>query len=71
MTATTNSRANLSRNAAAFADACYNDTSLAELHAALTETPDETDCRVWQITPNEWRLAIFVALSERLADLEA
>ena len=51
-----------------FATACYEDNSIDELHEALTEEPDEYDCREWGITPEEWTDAIQTALTEKLAD---
>ncbi len=55
----------LRKNARAFADACIETNSSAELIDALIDGPDETDCSEWEITPAEWCAAISTALSER------
>jgi hypothetical protein len=48
-----------------FAVACYNMNSIQELEEALSEEPDATDMKNWNIGPTEWRDAITAALNER------
>lgn len=53
----------------AFAEACFDDNSLAELLAPHTPADaDTTDCETWHITPAEWSAAIEAALLERMGD---
>ena len=50
-----------------FAEAGFNDNSIAELVAALGfRSADETDCKNWEITPTQWRTAIREALESRI-----
>ena len=53
-----------------FAEACYNENSIAELKAASTNSPDKTDMLVWDLTEEEWRRNIILALSALLEDNE-
>lgn len=57
-------RGNLSAQAKAFADACY-ENSIPELTHALTAGVDPIDCAAWEITAAEWRDAIVTVLRER------
>lgn len=52
-----------------FAEACYNQNSINELKIALSEEPDETDMRTWNITPIEWYEQIMLALAARREDI--
>ncbi len=46
-----------------FAEACFNDCSLAELvEAYQRDSADETDCKAWQMTAEQSRAAIAHAL---------
>ena len=45
-----------------FAEACYDMNSIEDLEQALTETADTTDCDEWDISPEEWRNQIEMAL---------
>ncbi len=59
---------NLAGNTAAFSEACYDENSIEELQEPhAPENADETDCKTWGITAQEWSEAIEVALTERLA----
>jgi len=58
----------LTEQAAAFAKACYETNSLAELdtpHAPADA--DDSDCADWGITPEEWSQALEVALQAKQA----
>ncbi len=46
-----------------FAAACYNQNSIQELQDALRNSPDTTDMKTWNLTPDEWRAQINQALS--------
>lgn len=49
-----------------FAEACYDQNSVAELlDAYLRRRADAVDCSEWRITPTEWRAAIREALEQR------
>ena len=53
-----------------FAEACYDMNSPQELVEALAQPKaDESDCKRWVITPNEWRAALALALGHQLNDL--
>lgn len=53
-----------------FAEACYNQNSLAELEAPHSPADaDATDCRTWGITAEQWSEAIELALQARRQDL--
>jgi hypothetical protein len=53
-----------------FASACYNDNSVDELLDALVPDvqADETDCKEWGISAEEWRDAISAACEEKIHD---
>jgi hypothetical protein len=49
-----------------FSEACFNQNSENELREALKHGADETDCRNWNITPEQWRGALESALAARI-----
>lgn len=51
-----------------FAAACYDNNSVQELTDALAGPADATDCETWNITPEQWREEIQLALNAKLAD---
>jgi len=51
-----------------FAEACYNQNSISELHEALKGTPDKTDMKEWNLSESEWREQIIIALDNLEAD---
>lgn len=52
-----------------FAEACYDQNSIAELQACLNATePDVTDMKNWGITADQWKEAITAALEDKSAD---
>lgn len=54
-----------------FAEACYDQNTIAELEDALKQrAADKTDCANWGITPTQWRAAISEALDAKRADAE-
>lgn len=58
----------LSGQCKAFAEACYNQNSIEELESLYSV--DETDCEEWEISVDEWCVAIAAALHDKKADLE-
>lgn len=48
-----------------FAAACYDSNTVAELEAALRGPVDENDCKEWNITPEQWREQIQLALAAK------
>jgi hypothetical protein len=61
----------MTRTLNGFAEACYNQNSIAELINALRGEPDEADCKEWNMSRQDWRDAIADALSVRLDDEDA
>ena len=62
---------NLDGNVKDFAIACYENNSLAELETITpTSVADETDCKEWDLTQEEWRIAVASAYSEKLEDMK-
>ena len=56
-------------NLTGFAEACYDENSIAELEEALKlRAADKTDCENWKITPTQWRAAIVEALAAKRED---
>lgn len=54
-----------------FAAACYDQNSLEELIEALNSTDaDESDCKNWGISAQEWKNQIVLAIKEKLEDAE-
>lgn len=53
-----------------FAEACYNQNSIQDLEKALNEKANKSDCKAWEITANEWREQIKLALAARKEDLQ-
>lgn len=51
-----------------FAEACYDQNTEADLVAALAGQADETDCKTWGITAEQWRANIEAALAAKRAD---
>jgi len=51
-----------------FAEACYDQNSIAELEEALAGPVDEVDCKTWGIDADEWRRSIKLALDARKAE---
>ena len=51
-----------------FAEACYDQNSVAELQEALKGEPDQSDMAEWGLTASEWREQIKEALDELIAD---
>ncbi len=52
-----------------FAAACYMN-SIAELEAALAGPADATDMREWNLTEQEWRDEIALAIKAKREDAE-
>jgi len=52
--------------AGTFAEACFNNNTVAELQAASAAGPDAADMEAWNITAQEWRDAIAQALAAKL-----
>ena len=48
-----------------FAEACYDMNTLKELKAALTQDADESDMKEWNLTEQEWREQIELAIAEK------
>ena len=49
-----------------FAEACFDQNSIAELEDALAfVAADATDCNTWGISPGEWRRQITLALAAK------
>lgn len=61
-------------NTQAFADACYDMNTIAELQAALAGTDGgwnrTSDCEQWDLPEAQWRKAIQIALAELLEEQE-
>lgn len=53
-----------------FAEACYNQNSIEELEAAINQDPDETDMREWDLSGDEWREQIEIAIAALKEDEE-
>lgn len=53
-----------------FAEACYDQNSIAELESALAAGPDSADMSEWGLTAKEWRDQIKLALAAKRADAE-
>jgi len=52
----------------AFAHACYEQSTVEELRAALAGDADPTDMQQRGITADEWHASIELALAERTGD---
>lgn len=48
-----------------FAAACFDQNTVAELEEALQGAADESDCKAWNITPEQWREQIQLALAAK------
>jgi hypothetical protein len=48
-----------------FAAACFDQNSIAELEQALAGQVDVTDCAEWNLTPEQWRAEIELALAAK------
>ena len=53
-----------------FAVACFDDNSPYELLEALVQSPDPFDCASWDITPDEWRISVKIALGAQIECLK-
>lgn len=53
-----------------FAAACYGQNTIADLEQALKDGPDAEDMRSWNLTADEWRKQIELALKAKKEDLE-
>ena len=51
-----------------FAEACYDQNSVAELISALAGDADEADMESWDLDADEWRKAIEQALKAKAFD---
>jgi len=52
----------VSRNAVAFSDACFNLNTADDLAHARAYGPEESECRAWGISQEEWAVAVDHAL---------
>jgi hypothetical protein len=58
--------AQLLGRAQAFAQHCYKTRESATLEAALSQRDaDADDCNAWGLSPDDWFIAVAVALSDR------
>lgn len=49
-----------------FAAACFDQNSVSELEQALSrQEADATDCAEWNLTPEQWRAEIELALAAK------
>lgn len=48
-----------------FAAACFDQNSVAELEQALAGKADTADCAEWNLTPEQWRAEIELALAAK------
>lgn len=53
-----------------FAEACYDQNSIEELEVARNQEPDETDMKEWNLTEDEWREQIEIAIAALKEDAE-
>lgn len=53
-----------------FAEACYNQNSIEELEAALQGQANAADMKEWDLTEEQWREQISIALQELKEDAE-
>ena len=51
-----------------FAEACYNDNTIADLMDALNGEADPVDMAAWELTAEEWRDEITLALAALIED---
>lgn len=51
-----------------FAAACFNQNSVQELKAALSNGPDASDMREWGLTADEWTAQVHLALNAKTED---
>ena len=51
-----------------FAEACYDMNSISELKVMYNNEADRTDMKNWNITADEWRENIALAIEERESD---
>lgn len=51
-----------------FAEACYDANSIIELEEVLLNDADEGDMAQWNITADDWREQIALALTEKRKD---
>lgn len=53
-----------------FAEACYNQNTIAELESALKGEADTGDMDAWSLTAEEWREQVKAALQAKKEDEE-
>jgi len=53
-----------------FAAACFDENSVEEMEAVLSNGPDATDMREWDLTAEEWTAQIKLALKAKREDAE-
>lgn len=51
-----------------FAEACYDQNTIADLEAALAGAADPVDMAEWSLSEQEWRDAIATAIRFKRAD---
>ena len=51
-----------------FSETCYNMCSIEDLETALARGADETDMKNWEISEQEWREQIAIAIDALKAD---
>ena len=51
-----------------FAEACYNMNSILELKEMYNNEADSSDMKQWNITPDEWKENIALAIEELESD---
>lgn len=52
-----------------FAAACYDQNTLADLEAKLSGEPDAIDMHDWNLTADEWRAQIALAIAASREDI--
>ena len=51
-----------------FSAACYDMNSVSELKDMLSTGPDATDMKTWNLTADEWKAQIELAIAAKLDD---
>jgi hypothetical protein len=59
----------LTGNTRAFAEACYDCNSVADLKQLHAGIVDMVDCQDWDLSPIQWMVAVSAALAERKSEL--
>lgn len=52
-----------------FAAACYDQNTIEDLEVALAGEPDQTDMAAWDLTADEWRDQIRLAIAALREDV--